>query len=132
MEYTCPVCGYDKLEDPPTDDEICPSCGTQFGYHDFNSSHSQLRERWFSRNMKWHSKVDAPPLNWNPFLQLRKAGLISKTETTVKSINPTQTRLKVVGVVKYNERNWQVVTPNLSIISSLFSLHNDKNPALSH
>ena len=37
--HTCPVCGYAGLDDPPwqggaPSDEICPSCGTHFGYDD--------------------------------------------------------------------------------------------------
>jgi hypothetical protein len=38
--YTCPVCGYDRLHDPPWEgrsgsDEICPRCKIHFGYDDF-------------------------------------------------------------------------------------------------
>lgn len=70
MEYTCPVCGYDKLEDPPSHHEICPSCGTQFGYHDFTKTHAELRAVWIAHGLRWHSKVDTPPPYWNPFEQL--------------------------------------------------------------
>lgn len=59
--YTCPVCDYDKLKRPPEGDTICPSCGTQFGYHDFTLSHAELRERWIKSGRVWHSKrITAP------------------------------------------------------------------------
>jgi predicted RNA-binding Zn-ribbon protein involved in translation (DUF1610 family) len=38
--YTCPVCGFQGLSEPAYDEhyctffEICPSCGTEFGYDD--------------------------------------------------------------------------------------------------
>ena len=75
MTYTCPVCGYPELEDPPENHEICPSCGTQFGYHDFTRSHAELRARWLERGAAWHSRVDPPPPNRNPYQQLFEAGL---------------------------------------------------------
>jgi hypothetical protein len=54
--YTCPVCYYDKLDDPPDHSfEICPSCGTEFGYTDFNTSHEQLRNEWVAGGKKWWS-----------------------------------------------------------------------------
>ena len=41
MKFTCPVCGYPELEEPPRSPrtgggsyEICPSCGFQFGVTD--------------------------------------------------------------------------------------------------
>jgi hypothetical protein len=82
--YVCPVCGYDRLEDPPWDnespsDDICPSCGTQFGYHDATGGdaayrqvrHRELRERWIARGMPWHSRgVMDPPDGWDPRQQV--------------------------------------------------------------
>jgi hypothetical protein len=44
--YLCPVCGYDRLEDPPGTFTICPSCGTEFGYDDAFASHAELRAKW--------------------------------------------------------------------------------------
>lgn len=43
--YLCPVCGY-GMEDPPSDFNICPCCGTEFGYHDANTSTNTLRAAW--------------------------------------------------------------------------------------
>jgi len=66
-----PVCGFDRLEDPPKDFTICPSCGTEFGYDDAFASHETLRQEWIQNGHKWWSPVDAPPQNWNPQQQLR-------------------------------------------------------------
>lgn len=66
-KYECPVCRYPGLEDPPENHEICPSCGTQFGYHDARRSHAELREMWLSQGAKWHSRVVPRPIWWNPY-----------------------------------------------------------------
>ena len=36
MTFICPVCGWNDLEQDPSmkTHEICPCCGTQFGYDD--------------------------------------------------------------------------------------------------
>jgi hypothetical protein len=62
--YVCPVCGYDRLADPPWDnespsDEIWSSCGTHFGYDDAaggdtarrQARHRELRENWIAKGM---------------------------------------------------------------------------------
>jgi hypothetical protein len=74
MTYTCPVCGYDKLLRPPKDYTICKSCGTEFGYDDFATSHPELRRLWIANGMQWHSRRVQPPEGWNPILQLLHAG----------------------------------------------------------
>jgi hypothetical protein len=77
MRYTCPVCGYDQLLYPPTDYNICPSCGTEFGYTDFTRDHAELRMHWIDGGMRWHSsRIPAPP-QWNPEQQLIRAGFSS-------------------------------------------------------
>jgi|SRR5215213_2115739 len=75
MKYTCPVCGYDNLEDAPANFEICPSCGTEFGYNDITVSHQFLGEQWIKRGMHWHSRVTPRPIGWDPIKQLKRAGL---------------------------------------------------------
>lgn len=97
--HTCPVCGYSKLEFPPEDFTICPSCGTEFGYQDTCRSHKDLRDRWIANGPKWHSLVIKPPYLWNPYQQLIDAkygldipfvnGLIIKQETTYLVVNDT-------------------------------------------
>jgi hypothetical protein len=73
--YQCPVCGYDKLTRPPENHEICPSCGTEFGYDDVGLSYRELREEWLRDGAVWFSPVRLPPPGWNPFDQLIRAGL---------------------------------------------------------
>lgn len=72
MHYTCPVCGYPDLENPPEDHLICPSCGTQFGYDDVGHSYAELRKMWVASGAEWF--LARPPLAWNPWLQLIMAG----------------------------------------------------------
>jgi hypothetical protein len=74
MPYTCPVCGYANLELPPSGFEICPSCGTEFEYHDAQRSHEELRFEWIANGMHWYSHSLQPPNNWNPLQQLMVAG----------------------------------------------------------
>jgi hypothetical protein len=85
--FTCPVCGYDGLEEPPWEDgggsdDICPSCGTQFGYQDasayegFNTRlavHAKLRTTWIEAGMKWHfASIESAPDGWDPQEQLAR------------------------------------------------------------
>jgi hypothetical protein len=79
--HTCPVCGYSALSKPPEDDEICPSCGTQFGYSDSGPEpiaeiHAGLRKYWMDKGAKWQSKRIPEPFLWNPWQQLIDANLI--------------------------------------------------------
>ena len=72
--YTCPICGYDKLPDRPRtpgwggSDEMCPSCGFQFGYDDDSEgiSDETWRARWISHGMPWSSSGIPKPEGWNP------------------------------------------------------------------
>lgn len=72
MSYPCPVCGYSELPDPPVDMsyEICPSCGTEFGYSDFRRSHEELMVAWVRTGPAWFASWMPPPPNWNPRRQL--------------------------------------------------------------
>ncbi len=74
MKYPCPVCGY-YMEDPPRDYNICPSCGTEFGYHDAGRTHEELRNIWIKSGAEWWSPVDRKPERWNAYIQLLRAGL---------------------------------------------------------
>ena len=71
MSKLCPVCGY-QLDCPAWSDdlpsfEICPCCGTQFGYDDFCGGDAdarrnwwrQARRDWVANGMQWWS--DNPP-----------------------------------------------------------------------
>ena len=80
----CPVCGYDGLPEPAwiddaPSDEICPSCGTQFGYHDGGRvgerraiRQGELREAWKAAGCLWHSEVQPPPAGWDSGKQLKR------------------------------------------------------------
>ena len=70
MPFRCPVCAYPKLPYPAADYEICPSCGTEFEYHDARRTHAELREQWKASGAKWYSAVVAPPTGWNGYKQL--------------------------------------------------------------
>jgi hypothetical protein len=72
MNYTCPVCGYDSLELPPINFEICPSCGTEFGLDDIENSLIDLTLRWIRNGMHWWSNAAEPPRNWRPEEQVAK------------------------------------------------------------
>jgi hypothetical protein len=78
-KYRCPVCGYSDLDEPPYDKygcasfDICPCCGTEFGYHDATRSHAQLRQDWVTRGAPWFSTMPPPP-DWSALEQLTAAG----------------------------------------------------------
>lgn len=78
IKYHCPVCGFSELSDPPTDFNICPSCGTEFGYDDFAIDHQALRNRWIVNGAQWFAVDEWPePHGWNPFVQLINAGFVT-------------------------------------------------------
>jgi hypothetical protein len=70
--YPCPVCGFPNLPDPPVDMsyEICPSCGTEFGYTDFRRSHDELMSAWLRTGPRWFATWVAAPAEWNGRRQL--------------------------------------------------------------
>jgi rubredoxin len=81
--HTCPVCGYPDLEQPPwandaPSDEICPSCGTHFGYDDFAGGDAGRREQvyralradWKAGGARWFSVGSAAPSDWDPAVQV--------------------------------------------------------------
>ena len=74
MNYICPVCGFDRLEYPPSDYNICPCCATEFGYHDTSFSHAQLRQRWIRAGARWWDSETPKPPFWSPETQLRNIG----------------------------------------------------------
>ena len=82
-KHQCPVCGYGPLmsqpwQDEEPSDEICPCCGTQFGYDDFATTdaarqarHDKLRKNWIASGCSWFSRSRRPPAGWNAAEQLR-------------------------------------------------------------
>jgi len=85
--FTCPVCFYDKMPDDPTDYNICPCCGVEFGVDDEFRSHAQLRTHWIATGAKWFYR-NAPP-TWNPWFQLAMAGVPLPYRSTVVVEGPT-------------------------------------------
>jgi len=69
--YTCPVCGYNELPEPPEDWMICPCCNTMFGYSDENWGVDALRREWIQMGARWGSEDIPPPPSWSPVVQLR-------------------------------------------------------------
>jgi len=76
MKFLCPVCGYWQLTRPAKDDSICPCCGTHFGYHDYATTHEELRRKWVASGAYWFSRAQPAPLGWDPFEQLMEARLV--------------------------------------------------------
>ena len=68
--YTCPVCFYDRLEDPAKNYNICPCCGTEFEIDDEYASHEELRKLWIDSGAKWWFKI--APKDWNSQEQIKK------------------------------------------------------------
>lgn len=69
--YTCPVCFYDRLTDPPQDYNICDCCGTEFENDDVDTSHPELRDRWMMAGAPWF--YGNAPVGWNPWRQLLRS-----------------------------------------------------------
>ena len=82
MSHDCPVCGYAHLPREARDFLICPSCGTEFGYHDANRSYEDLRLHWLASGSYWHSHAIPQPADWNPFVQLSRYLLASEITRT--------------------------------------------------
>ncbi|MEN5182077.1 hypothetical protein ABE501_20175 [Comamonas testosteroni] len=74
----CRVCGY-LLSTPPWGDdghspswEICPCCGTEFGYEDCTpTSARKKREAWILDGKKWFH-VKMKPESWDFYNQLKE------------------------------------------------------------
>jgi hypothetical protein len=86
VNYVCPVCGYEGLEEDPRPPagggsfEICPSCGFQFGVSDDDRgfSYEKWRQHWIEEGMIWDKGRSSPPDGWNPVAQLGRIGVRPK------------------------------------------------------
>lgn len=85
MMYTCPVCGYNRLTEPAADYNICNCCGTEFGYDDATTSHSELRRRWILNGALWWDTDFMPQQTWSPRQQLKNIGYTC-TPTDLRNI----------------------------------------------
>lgn len=87
MPYTCPICGYLGLFEPPRDSrghgsyENCACCGFEFGWTDEDQGFTdeQWRARWIAAGMPWDDGDSAPPRDWDPVAQLRNIGIDLRT-----------------------------------------------------
>ncbi len=67
----CPVCGYDKLTEPPYDllgypsYEICSCCGFEYGFDDGSEGKTfeVYRAEWISNGYPFYV-VSAKPADW--------------------------------------------------------------------
>ncbi len=81
MKYSCPVCGWSELNEPPRNNagnasfEICPCCGFEFGFDDDDQglTYEQARVRWIAGGMRWWSRGQPAPLGWDAEKQLSNA-----------------------------------------------------------
>lgn len=72
----CRVCGLYREDKPWGEDgvtptyDICPCCGTEFGYEDINiESIKDKRNNWLANGMNWFLKKEKPEI-WNSKEQL--------------------------------------------------------------
>lgn len=71
MSYQCPICGYNRLNEPPVEFSICPCCGVEFGVDDFEMSHAELQVQWIQRGMPWFSSFTRPYAGWDALRQIQ-------------------------------------------------------------
>jgi transcription elongation factor Elf1 len=82
MDFTCPVCGYNKLDKQPYDEknrgsfDICPCCGFQYGVDDDDKHYTfeSYRNNWLKKGAKWFSN-DNEPINWDLKKQLKNINI---------------------------------------------------------
>lgn len=75
MTLTCPVCGYDQINEAQLKWSICPSCGTQFGLSDNGRTYGELRHDWiYNTGAQWQDAYLQAPRHWSPVSQLRNIG----------------------------------------------------------
>ena len=76
-QHLCPVCGFNKLKEPPfgannePSHEICPCCGFEFGFDDANKAggFNVFRVRWIQNGAKWFTP-NSKPIKWDLKKQL--------------------------------------------------------------
>ena len=76
--YTCPVCGFNGLEEDPYNQrneasyEICPCCGFEFGFDLADSKNLliEYRRRWIKNGARWFIER-LKPENWDLEAQLK-------------------------------------------------------------
>lgn len=130
MSLTCPVCGYDKINEPKLKWSICPSCGTQFGLSDSGRTWEQLRHDWiYDDGATWQDGYFSPPPYWSPISQFRNIGY-NCTIADRRSINGRETVLiGTTTVTNMGEFRIKYVTGNIRI--SAPAVTNTQTPSVS-
>ncbi len=85
----CPVCGYQN----PTNGK-CNCCGNQYGV-DYSSAALAvraivLRSAWVDEGCKWHGEKSLKPVDWSPYAQMKKGGLIYPIAPTLNTFYDMQ------------------------------------------
>lgn len=93
----CPVCGF-RLAAGLHDHQICPSCGTEFGYDDAGVTHAQLRRRWLDAGAPWFSDYTQAPTDWNPETQVMRVMDITPRTQGTNATRTVLTRLRPITV----------------------------------
>jgi len=68
----CPICGYNKLEEPPYDErgigscEICSCCGFEYGVSDDDKDYTfeSYRKEWFEKGCLFSYEKEKP-IDWS-------------------------------------------------------------------
>lgn len=117
MKFLCPVCYFDKLENPPLKSsyDICPSCGTEFGYDDEEKSYEELRSEWIKNGMKWWNVFQQPPNDWDPLIQLER---ISQLDLFFEKFDISAKPQNVNTASVQNTIRCQVTNDNLDFLTS--------------
>ncbi len=100
MSYTCLVCAWSKLKEPPRSRvgggsyEICPACGFQYGVDDDDRgiTPEQWRHTWVQQGAHWSSAGIKAPKGWEyqsgAVQQGRKSPTAAKKTIQLKSLPP--------------------------------------------
>jgi|SRR5271157_5903596 len=96
MNFTCPVCFFDRLPYPAVDYHICPCCGTEFGNDDAEYTYEELRDNWIANGAHWF--YEQPPAQWNAWAQLARASYGIETRAA-SAIRPNKGNINAVGLV---------------------------------
>ena len=81
--FICKVCGYNYDDYIWGEDgkspsfEICPCCGTEFGYEDSNEKAILTqRKRWLDSGAEWYFSEDKPK-DWSLDEQLKNLNILT-------------------------------------------------------
>jgi hypothetical protein len=81
----CPICGFDKLLNPPYDNlgypsyEICPCCSFEYGFDDSSEGFTfdSFRKKWIENGFTFSIKEEMPK-NWDKDAMLKQLDNIKK------------------------------------------------------